>query len=73
MVLYLIIRPNAVEYNTLSLLAMADSNSDRLGRGKEVGMGTRGAYGQVSSGPAGVGWLSQVPGTSLPMEAPSSS
>lgn len=42
MVLYLIIRPNAVEYNTLSLLAMADSNSDRLGRGKEVGMGTRG-------------------------------
>ena len=42
MVLYLIIRPNTVEYNALSLLAMTESNNDRLGRGKEVDMGTRG-------------------------------
>ena len=42
MVLYLILRPNTVEYNTLSSLAVTDSNSDRLGRGKEVHMGTQG-------------------------------
>lgn len=34
--------PNTVEYNTLSSLAMIDSNSDRLGTVKEVDLGTRG-------------------------------
>lgn len=35
--------------------------------------GNQGACGQVRSDPAEVGWLSQVPDSSLPMEAPSSS
>lgn len=41
-VLYLIIRPNTVEYNTLSSLGMIDSNNDRLGTVKEVDLGTQG-------------------------------
>ena len=57
-----------------NLVSQRGSKEATVGGGSRgVGMGTRGACGQVSSGPAGVGWLSQVPGTSLPMEAPSRS